>query len=110
MSRKKIKLARKEPLSYIDCITTRFLMSTKQKLGFISISLATTVSAMTIFSFVMPVPYKAGVAIERLDNLESDVGEIKEDLAKVDERTTITATDVAYIRGQFDSNHKNTGE
>lgn len=68
------------------------IMSTKQKLGYISSIAAIVISGATLLFSSIIIPYKAGSVVERVEACEEKV-------YKIDE----IAEDVSYIRGWIDN-------
>jgi hypothetical protein len=99
----KKNLDRNRSGEYVCSRTRRFLMSTKQKLGFISVVLASAVSVATLVTFCFPVPYRAGSLTQEVSGLSDSVAEIKEDLDKQGHDIGNLKENVSYIRGLLEA-------
>ena len=96
----KKKLAPLMSDSYVSSIVKEILkMTTKKKLGYISIALATAVSGITIGTFTIGVPFKAGGFAKRVEVVEASLAEVKDDLKDLSK----VKEDTAYIRGWIDN-------
>ena len=77
-------------------------MSTKQKLGFISVALASAVSAATLLTFCVPVPYRAGALVQEVSDMKEELGAQGNDIDDLKE-------DVSFIRGYLEQSKEGEG-